>query len=622
MRNCHRLTTILDKFMTDARFDAVSRPPLAIRVGVTGARNLTAAQTDALRPAVADILAAIARESARLAANPRAAAVYAPAPPALRLLSPLAEGADRLVAEEASKAGFTLFAPLPFPQADYEQDFPATLEAFRALLAKGETLELDGDRAAFAPDSYREVGRFVVRNCDLLIAIWDGAREHGAGAAAEIVRFAAQAHLPVWWIDATGDSNPPRLVESLGDLRHADPAAASQKLTRYLEHLLLPPEPPHPEHSGVFEWLAHHLRPVFGEEAAPLEDYLKEQPLASGFPWGAYAWLMNIVAPRPEGDIPDLAPPGSRAEQWWDAFYKSADGLSIAYGDRYRSSYVLIAMLAFVALAGAGLGGVLGHGAEFFVIGLEAAALLAIGGLVLAHHTRHWHEKWISYRLLAELCRKQYVLSSIGRALPGSAITRLSADPVVAADMGQEPAPRDAWVAWYFAAVLRAAPFAVGAFRTAKPYALTLARSLVDEQNAYHRIRGARNAVASRRLSQLGEIFFWATLLFGVLKLAAFIKGFEGAVAWSAALGICLSAASAAFVGIRAYSEFSLLVRQSAHMLRVLRETSAELDAIDADEPLASRDLGRAMYGLTISMMQDVSGWAQLFRIKGLEPGG
>ena len=72
---------------------------------------------------------------------------------------------------------------------------------------------------------------------------------------------------------------------------------------------------------------------------------------------------------------------------------------------------------------------------------------------------------------------------------------------------------------------------------------------------------------------------------------------------------------------MRAYSEFSLLVRQSTHMLRVMKETGEEFEALDIDQPLASRDLGRKMYALAILMLNDVRGWAQLFGIKTLEAG-
>ncbi|HKP92593.1 MAG TPA: hypothetical protein VJS88_01760, partial [Chthoniobacterales bacterium] len=43
-----------------------------------------------------------------------------------QLLSPLAEGADRLAAQTALARGITLLVPMPMAQADYEQDFTTT----------------------------------------------------------------------------------------------------------------------------------------------------------------------------------------------------------------------------------------------------------------------------------------------------------------------------------------------------------------------------------------------------------------------------------------------------------------------------------------------------------------
>ena len=39
------------------------------------------------------------------------------------LLTPLAEGADRIAAHEALAAGITLVVPMPMAQAEYERDF-------------------------------------------------------------------------------------------------------------------------------------------------------------------------------------------------------------------------------------------------------------------------------------------------------------------------------------------------------------------------------------------------------------------------------------------------------------------------------------------------------------------
>ena len=89
----------------------------------------------------------------------------------------------------------------------------------------------------------------------------------------------------------------------------------------------------------------------------------------------------------------------------------------------------------------------------------------------------------------------------------------------------------------------------------------------------------------------------------------------------SDALGAGFSAGAGALVGVKAYSEFSALERQSSNMLRLLEATRAELFRLDAGAPLAGKELGRVMDELTLSMMQDVSGWTQLFRFKTLEAG-
>ncbi len=611
--------------MPQAPVAAVPRPPLAFRVGVTGSRHLFPDALDRLRPAVKDLLALVASKLNELAKDPLAQAVYAPGAPLLRLVSPLAEGADRLVAEEGLKAGFALYAPLPFAQAEYERDFPDSVDAFRALLARAETLELDGDRAN--AESYREVGRYVVRNCDLLIGVWDGEEAHGAGGTAEIVQFAVSARLPVWWIDARG-TNPPRLIDAAAHLRDPSSApageAARAALKQYIEKSILPPALPHPEHSGVFGHIAHRLGGWLDLDAAPLSAYLAEKPLAPHLLWTAFDLVMEKFGPRPKLAAASVLPPATPAEHWWRSFYSFADAFSDGYGDRYRSSYVLIAGLAFLALAMAALGTALPQGFELFIGGVEIFALGAIAVLVIMNHLHRWHEKWISYRLFAELCRKQYVLASIGRSLPGAEVTRVSLDAMEIHEGGETHLPREAWVAWYFAAALRAAPFVVGSLAAAKGHALAMARSLAAEQIAYHRVRCARNKAASHAIGRIGELLFFLTVLAGAAKLfSLFALGEQRTlIAISASLGALLSAASGAFVGVRAYSEFSLLVRQSTHMLRLMKEAEAEFSAIDLDAPLASRDLGRRMYALVVLMMNDVRGWAQLFGIKTLEAGG
>jgi len=61
-----------------------------------------------------------------------------------------------------------------------------------------------------------------------------------------------------------------------------------------------------------------------------------------------------------------------------------------------------------------------------------------------------------------------------------------------------------------------------------------------------------------------------------------------------------LPAAAAAFVGIRAYAEFELLAHQSARMQATMQAAMADLATLHLDRPLASNDLGAALYAVAI----------------------
>lgn len=105
----------------------------------------------------------------------------------LRLLSPLAEGADRLAAEVALDLEGELLVPLPMPLEDYETDFatPKSKQEFRSLLDKASQKIVLPPAPALpsSPNSksqsvrerqYEEVGIYVVRHSHFLLALWDG----------------------------------------------------------------------------------------------------------------------------------------------------------------------------------------------------------------------------------------------------------------------------------------------------------------------------------------------------------------------------------------------------------------------------------------------------------------
>lgn len=157
--------------------------PLPLVFGVTGHRDLREEDREAIEAVVREIFAEFARS-------------YEATP--LVLISPLAEGADRLVARVALDAGARLVVPLPRAREDYERDFAdaASREEFRALLGRAtRSFEIDwppDDRDANGPPrdrSYERVGAYVARNCQLLIALWDGVDTGRPGGTSETVRY-------------------------------------------------------------------------------------------------------------------------------------------------------------------------------------------------------------------------------------------------------------------------------------------------------------------------------------------------------------------------------------------------------------------------------------------------
>lgn len=606
--------------MTEAASNDRLRPRLVFRVGVTGHRDVPE-DSARIREAVEACLTLVRDEVAGLAATPRVRGAYAPAaegeaPFTLHIVSPLAAGADRIVARAGLALGAELYAPLPFPRVDYVNDFPDSADAFAALVDRAKVFELDGAHVGGAAqnESYEAVGRYVARNCDLLIAIWDGERAHGQGGAADIVAFAARAGMRIWWIHAKED-RPARLIHNFAEFRAPERAPAGEEartqLATFLARELLPPEDETPERDGALGYLAAKWRALFAPDRSPLDEFFAETPRPRRAIWRTYALLMNLVAPA--------APPKPVAEETltgpWQTLLTAVDPLSEAYGDRYRSSYVLVALLVIVALATAAFGGEPELGWQRACVIGETVALFAICLLVIVNFAGRWHERWISYRLLAELARKQRVLALIGQSLPGADVTQLTDSA--------EKALRDAWIAWLFMAHRRACDGPTGPMVPPKRAAWKAGSALVDEQLAYHEGRRDRAKRAEARVRLVTEVFFAATIVVAVVKLVLLLRGETTLIHLIVFIAAAVSSIATAFVGIRAYAEFALLARQSRHMIRALEAARSELDSLAPalDDPLASLHLGRTLYAITTAMMHDITGWAHLFRAKALEAG-
>jgi len=158
-----------------------------LKIGATGHRFLTDA--DHLAMAVND---ALNRIEQRFGHSP------------MMVLSSLAEGADRIIAAEVlRRPGATLMVPLPLPVDDYRQDFSGEASAaeFDAFLARAQQV-VQLPPTPTRADAYAAAGHYVVDQCEILIAMWDGQLAQGRGGTALIVERARERGIPLAWVHA------------------------------------------------------------------------------------------------------------------------------------------------------------------------------------------------------------------------------------------------------------------------------------------------------------------------------------------------------------------------------------------------------------------------------------
>jgi hypothetical protein len=139
----------------------------------------------------------------------------------IALLSPLAEGADRIVAKRALAIdGTKLIAVLPLPVDRYQEDFqsPSSIGEFRNFLELAEKI-IEMPPIINREESYWNAGKYTLAHCDVLIAIWDGESARGIGGTAEVVGLARDRNLPIAWIYARQKVND---KVSITDAKHGD----------------------------------------------------------------------------------------------------------------------------------------------------------------------------------------------------------------------------------------------------------------------------------------------------------------------------------------------------------------------------------------------------------------
>ncbi|HET7037363.1 MAG TPA: hypothetical protein VFI42_16885 [Thermomicrobiaceae bacterium] len=579
------------------------RVPLVIRVGVVGDAGAEI-EPARLRARVRACLELIARSSAELA---RAAGeAFAPVPPRLRVISSLAEGAEQLAAREGLTLGYTLECPLPFEPERYARTFtrPEAASEYRALLEQAAAvLELDGVDAT--PEERAAAGhaanRVMLVHSDLLLAVWDGA-EGSESAAARLVDQAEQLAIPVIWIAA------------------AAPHAASLLVRGEDERQMLPLE-------RLREQLEPALLPPLGDDAERLLAYFAETyPRWSvlGRVWPFFHDLFGrsqLRRPRLRGVTPEAAaeawqrdwettPPlpedvTRQIDQGLEPHFIWADTLATHYVSMYRSSFILIGLLAVLSVF-LGVFGAHAHWAEEIEHFDTARQVAAVGALLLIMllwrlGTRHhWHARGIDYRFLAEELRQLRYLAPLGR-VPAFSRPRIH-------DAADDP--DKTWMGWQARSITRAMSLVDARITPGYLEAChaLLRDGLIGGQAAYHAAAAHRYERFEQRLHRMGFLTFFGALVLGLIAFVVHLPG----VSW---LEVVLPALGATLGAIRSQAELERLAKRSEAMARYLEQLGDQLPAAAG----TSSSLAQMAELATEALAAEVSDWRIVFQGKPLE---
>jgi hypothetical protein len=615
---------------------------LAFRVGVTGHRpeRLPQADVTALTEPVRLALESVARVIAEVPKTH--SSLYSPDTPVLRVISSLAEGADRIVAEEGLRLGWQLECPLPFAIDEYEKDFEDgdSKSAFRSLLGQATSiLELDGARA-HADEAYAAAGRMVLAQCDILLAIWDGQERHGRGGTAEVVEAALAQHIPVVWIKAHAPHDCRLLRASRGGAAESWwEAGEFNELSEHIRQLVLPPQP-EPHHGDLREKYFAETQPgqsvtLWESFRNLLADFRLQNCLvrvadfesATAAEWGKE--LAEVPA--------DLKVPPETARAWeteWaqapalpEATQKYLVGGFLkhtAWSDKLADHYANLHRSAFVLNYGLGVLAVLFAVLAFCCWGYpwtskvlvcaELVTLIVIVAWWARSRWRQWHDRWIDYRLLAELLRVQRFLAPLGGSAP-------LARPGPHQSYGD---PRASWVYWHFKAVVRAAgmPSAQVDAAYLRAYRRFVWKQLVIDQWDYHHESVKRRlSRLLHRIHGLSVLLLLAVLAAGVVHLASGEEteppGFRDAVLLVIA-AVC-PALAAALHANSVQAELERVIKRSQAMSDQFAQVAGALG--EPQGCASSRALARIIEPLASGMILENLDWRLVFEAREYLPG-
>jgi len=440
-------------------------------------------------------------------------------PMVFSILSPLAEGADRLVAREVLKIPDSqLEVVLPIEKDDYLQDFdlPESKAEFEQFLSQARRIKKLPSTAT-RTEAYEQVGRYVVDHCDVLIALWDGKPAAGQGGTAEIVEYAREKECPLFWVHTEKEAEA--TYEQGRDLSRQK----FQDLDRYNSEFA---------EAGKID-----------QRTKAQYQLLLEQAKEVQFSSDNLAAICEQVLP----------------------YYNRADILALRYQNLYFKAGSLVYSLAAAAVAVAAFQALFLPNWPRIAL-IEVVFILAVLVTVWLGNRQRWHSKWIDYRFLAERFR-----SALFMATANVDVTTLRPPRHLSLSYSSQD-----WMVSAFSSVWSKLPKLhkpdPSGFKGLREFLLA---AWIDNQILYHKKTSRRHQRRHHRMAYAGNILFGITFvaaLLHVLHLGTDL--FDHLLLFMA---IVFPAIAGALAAIRAHREYFRNAKRSAEMVNHLEELKEQM---------------------------------------------
>lgn len=329
----------------------------------------------------------------------------------LRLLSPLAEGADRLVAKIVVELGMELSVVMPMPRGVYRSEFSSAesiaefdtlysraYDVFELPIARNGTIESISEPGRARDLQYAQSGVFLSAHCHILLALWDGKTSGQIGGTAQVVRFHHHDTMPGYTTRTIGTQQ--MLIDDESDLIYHIvcsrdvPGGEPADDLRPLECWWFTNDRRNPrqrdlpvQHQTVF---AHSAE--FSQDAIKYQDHIQSESY-----------------PLMDAQSYDHLPRGLSTI---NHIFCISDWLAIHYQKLtlriLKVTHVLAFLMGFMFILFSDL-----RSEEIYMIAFLLFFALAAGVQMLAKR-RAWHRKYLDYRTLAEGLRVQFYLSAAG----------------------------------------------------------------------------------------------------------------------------------------------------------------------------------------------------------------